>query len=214
MRDKARALSPLLVYGMKKLIYVRLSADKKRVVLGVGDGDEVNRYSVSPGLFEELEISRGDELSEAVFFEINEADTRYRATKKALSLLSISDVSERSLVLKLRRAGYPRELSESVASEMVGRGYIDEKRQLSRLVLREANEKLRGRGRIVPALIAKGYSSRAVCEVLDELVEIGEISFSDNARRLCEKLLPGDCSADELKKLLYKYGYGGVSIDD
>lgn len=183
-------------------------------MIGIGEGDGVSRYSVSECLFASLEISRGDELSEAVFSEIEEGDRRYRATKKALSLLSISDVSERGLVLKLRRAGYSREIAEAVAADMMSHGYINEKRQLSRLILREANEKLRGKAQIIPRLLAKGYSAGVINEALDELVSAGELSFSKNAKRLREKMLPADAGEDEVKKLLYKYGYGVSNFYD
>ena len=181
-------------------------------MIGVGEGDGVDRYSIGIKLFESLEISRGDEVSGAVLFEIKADDSLYRATKKALSYLSVSDVSERGLVMKLRRAGFSREVAESVAADMQGHGYINEKRQLERLILREANEKLRGKRVIVPRLIAKGYSQRAVNEVLDELILRGEVSFSENAKRLCDKLLPDKTSEDEVKKLLYKYGYGALEF--
>ena len=199
---------------MKKLIYIRPSADKGRVVIGVGDGDGVKRYTVSENLFESLEVSRGDELADAALSEIEDADKRYRATKKALSLLSISDVSERGLVLKLRRAGYSREVAEAVALEMMSHGYINEKRQLSRLILREANEKLRGKAQIIPRLVTKGYSVRDINEALEELISSGEVSFSENARKLREKMLPSDAGEDEVKKLLYKYGYGVSNFYD
>lgn len=199
---------------MKKLIYARASTDKKRVILGIGDGDEIKRYSIGEDLFAMLEISRGDEISEPVLEEIIDADHQYRATKKALSLLSISDVSERALILKLRRAGYSREISEWVAAEMVRLGYINESRQLSRLVLREANEKLHGRALIIPRLAAKGYSSHDIADVLDELIENGEVSLAENARRLLEKLLPEDATEEDARRILYKHGYGGRDIYD
>ena len=199
---------------MKKLIYARASQDKKRVVLGIGEGDDVKRYSVGETLYRSLEISRGDEITEPVLDEIIGDDHRFRATKKALSLLSISDVSEKALVLKLRRAGYSRETAEAVAAEMMSLGYIDEARQLSRLILREANEKLRGRGQIIPRLIGKGYSSRAIEGALDALISSGELSFEDNARALLEKMLPEDSTEDEARAILYKHGYGAMDLYD
>lgn len=199
---------------MKKLIYARASTDKKRVVLGIGEGGDIKRYSIGENLYESLEISRGDEIAEPVLDEIIDADLRYRATKKALSLLAISDVSERALVLKLRRAGYSRDIAETVALEMTRLGYIDEKRQLSRLVLREANEKLHGKGVIIPRLVAKGYSSRAVEEMLCELVDSGEVSLTENARKLLDRLLPEDATEEDARRILYKHGYGVMDIYD
>ena len=205
---------PSWYLNMKKLVYARPATDKSRVVLGVGDGDGVKRYSVEKSLFESLLLSRGEEVSETVLCEIIDSNNLYRARKKALSQLSISDSSERALVLKLRRAGYSREVAERVGREMVSYGYIDEVRQLTRLVLREANENLRARAAIVPRLAAKGYSAAAICRVLDSLIESGEISPEENAQRLREKMLPESASEEEVKKLMYKYGYGASTIYD
>lgn len=183
-------------------------------MLGVSDDGEVNRYSVAESLCFRLSLAVGDEITDEALSEILASDREYRATKKALSLLSISDTSERALVLKLRRAGYARELSEEVAREMVRLGYVDEGRQLTRLVLSEANESLRGPMKIVPKLAAKGYSPSRVREVLYRLIDEGEVSLADNARRLIEKKLPAGYTAEERRSLLYKYGYKVSTADD
>ena len=90
---------------------------------------------------------------------------------------------------------------------MVSRGYVNEKNQLERLIVIEANQKLRGPLKIIPALVNKGYSSSDVREVLKRLADEGEIDFSANAERLIEKKLPADADGEEIKKLLYKNGY-------
>ena len=86
-------------------------------------------------------------------------------------------------------------------------GYINEKNQLERLILVEANSKLRGPLRIIPSLANKGYSSADVKSVLNRLVDEGEIDFKANAHRLAEKKLPDDFDEEDLKKLLYKNGF-------
>ena len=108
---------------------------------------------------------------------------------------------------KLLRAGFSHEISDRVCEKMVSYGYINEKNQLERLILVEANEKLRGPLRIVPNLVNKGYSSSDVRTVLNRLVDEGEINFKENSRRLAEKKLPDDFDEEDLKKLLYKNGF-------
>jgi SOS response regulatory protein OraA/RecX len=151
--------------------------------------------------------SRGTAFTDEELSLIKSEDERIRATKKALSLLSYSDNNEKALVTKLHRAGFSRDIAVGVSEEMVRLGYIDESRQLERLILREANISLSGFGKLLPKLIAKGYSSENIKKITHRLAESGEIDFKENARRLIEKKLPENASREEKKKLLYKNGY-------
>ena len=90
---------------------------------------------------------------------------------------------------------------------MLSVGYINERRQLERLILSEANLKLRGPAKISAHLASKGYSSRDIREVLTSLCESGEIDFKANAKKLVEKKLPEDSGEDEKKSFLYRNGY-------
>ena len=105
------------------------------------------------------------------------------------------------------RAGFDRKSSEEVAKEMTGLGYVDEERQLRRLVLREANVNLSGYAKFLPKLVSKGYSVAKIKEVTLSLVKEGEIDFKANAKKLIEKKLPADASSEEKKTILYKSGY-------
>ena len=78
---------------------------------------------------------------------------------------------------------------------------------LERLILNEATIKLRGPGRIMAVLGAKGFSTSQIREVMNDLVARGEIDFSRNARLLLEKKLGDEVNDDEVKKILYKNGY-------
>ena len=60
--------------------------------------------------------------------------------------------------------------------------------------------------KIIPGLVAKGYSSSDVRGVMTSLVESGEIDFKANAKALLNKKLP-DAEGEERKKFLYKHGY-------
>ena len=106
----------------------------------------------------------------------------------------------------LARAGFGRDVCERVVRDMLDHGYIDEKRQLERIILVEANTKLRGPMKIIPALAAKGYSTADIREVMSALVESGELDFKKNAKTLLDKKLP-DADGEEKKKFLYKNGY-------
>lgn len=192
---------------MATLKYVREVKNSRLLSLGIVEGEESARYTVTESIY--LEIGRpglGDELTDEDMSAIKYADELVMAEKKALSLLSYADNNRRTLKQKLLRAGFGYEISDTVCEKMCSLGYIDENRQLERLVLIEANTKLRGPERIIPALVAKGYSLADVKAVMRELVDSGVIDFRKNAKTLINKKLP-DADIEEKRKFLYKNGY-------
>lgn len=193
---------------MPTLDYIRISKDNKLLLLGISEEGERSRYTVSESFYRSIgsPVVR-TVIGEGVLEMIVKEDERIRAMKKALSILSYTDNNEKNLVVKLVRAGFERSVSTEVAREMVSLGYVDEKRQLERLVLNEANVKLYGYGRILMKLTAKGYSGKDVRAVTEELVNKGEISFKENAKKLIEKRLPKDAPTEQKRKLLYRNGY-------
>ena len=193
---------------MAAVSYIKTLKDQKLLLLGIIEEGESRRYSVRAEVYASVgSPSARTELSEREMSVIKYADELYRAEKKALSLLSYADSSARTLKLKLQRAGFSREVAEEITDKMLSLGYINESRQLERLVLCEANERLRGPLKLIPHLVAKGYSSADVRRAVSALVEQGELDFSANAKRLIEKKLPSDATAEERKKLLYRNGY-------
>ncbi len=190
------------------LEYIRIQKNGKLLLLGISEEGERSRYTVKESFYLSIgSPSSGSALSCEEVLLIKKEDLRIRAEKKALSILSYADNNERMLVLKLLKAGFDREISEQTAREMIGLGYIDEKRQLCRLILREANVNLFGYGKFLPKLMAKGYSSEDIKNTVRELVKSGEIDFKANAKKLIEKRLSPEASFEEKKKLLYKNGY-------
>jgi SOS response regulatory protein OraA/RecX len=193
---------------MATLKFIREIKDTSLLLLGiVGEGESAD-YTVNSSLYAEIgSPAVGDEIDSASLSAIKHADEHYRAKKKALSILAYADNNQKNLKAKLIRAGFSYEISDRVCEEMVSYGYINENNQLERLIMIEANQKLRGPLRIVPALVNKGYSSSDVRRVLNRLVDEGEINFKENSRRLAEKKLPDDFDEEDLKKLLYKNGF-------
>lgn len=193
---------------MAALKYIREQKDSHLLSLGVVEGGETVLYTVNAETYEAVgSPAPRCHLTESQLSAIKYTDSLIRAKKKALSLLAFSDNNRRTLMTKLLRAGFSREISESVVSEMVALGYVNEERQLERIILDEANRKLRGAGKIIPALTAKGYSSTDVRSVLSRLVQEGQIDFKENAKTLIAKKLPEDADPEEKKKLLFKNGY-------
>ena len=191
---------------MKTLRSIREIGDKGLLSLAIG-GEESANYTVCSRVYLEIgSPSVGDILTDEEIYRIREYDEYYRAKKKALAILAYADNNRRNLSMKLSKAGFGRDLTDRVVSEMVELGYIDERRQLERLITVEANGKLRGPLRVIPSLVNKGYSSSDVRAVMHTLVESGEVDFRKNAKILLDKKLP-TADPEEKKKFLYKNGY-------
>ena len=192
---------------MHELLYVKKQEKSNLLLLGFSEEGESARYTISETVYSSLgRPLRGASLSDEEMEEIRYCDEEYRARKKALSLLALADNNEHNLKIKLLRYGIRREIAEAVVSEMVGRGYVDEERQLERLVFVEAG-KLYGKRKILMRLAAKGYRSSDVKNVIRRLEESGEIDFAQNKERLIERRLGESADPEEIKKMLYKYGY-------
>ena len=190
-----------------RLAYIKEIKNTHLLTLGIdGDGESV-RFTVSASVYAAVgRPAVGEALSEHVCAELSYADELYRAEKKALSLLSFADNNERTLMQKLLRAGFCRDVAQSVCERMVMLGYIDEERQLERLILKGANEALLSERRICEKLRAKGYGTTLIQRVTSRLTASGEIDFSQNRDRLLSRL-PDDATDEEKNKLLYKHGY-------
>ena len=193
---------------MIKISYIKEIKDTHLLRLGITEGEETSAYTVNEQTYSEVgRPIRGEEIGESELEIIKHFDEYYKAKKRALSLLSYTDNNERGIQMKLRARGVSQNVAMDVAREMVSLGYINEEEQLERLILSEANQKLRGASKIIPHLASKGYSVSFIKRVLSELVERGDIDFKKNAARLLEKKLPNGASADEKKKLLFKNGF-------
>ena len=149
----------------------------------------------------------GCELSDEEYSEALLADERYRALKKALNILSFGDNSQRKLYEKLRRSGFSAETSRSTVEDMCELGYLNEQKQIERIVSTLANNSLYGPKRITAKLIGCGYSSSDVRRAISELSHLGEIDFDSSLERLVDKHLGDSYDGEALIKLKYKYGY-------
>ena len=101
------------------------------------------------------------------------------------------------------RSGISRRCAEAVVLEMQGLGYVNEERQILRLIISEANERLHGPKKILSRLLSKGYSPEKIKAAIRRLEIEGQISFERNKKNLLATVT----DADEARKLLYKKGY-------
>lgn len=191
-----------------KAVYVRASKNRGYTVLGVDSGEGARAYTVPDSLYVQIGSPLGGtELDDGDFSAVALADETFRATKKALSLLAYADNNLYSLKMKLRRAGFSKEATDQAVAEMQRDGYVNEQRQLERLILSQVRVKLTGPRLIIPKLLAKGYKRDDVESVLDALIYDGQIDFEQVKSMLIEKKLGDSPAADEVKKLLYKHGF-------
>lgn len=149
----------------------------------------------------------GYELSDDEYSELLLADEQYRALKKALNILSFGDNSKRKLYEKLRRGGFSPEVCRRTVEDMTELGYLNEEKQLQRLISSLANVSLFGPKRITAKLMNSGYSHEDIRRAISSLNECGEIDFEAGFNKLAKKHLGEEPDSEELAKLRYKYGY-------
>ena len=189
-----------------KVIYIRDSRSRGYLRIGLSDGEEKLEYTVSEPEYRELGSPLiGDELSDSE--KIALCDMRYRAKLYALRILSYGDNNEKNLKRKLAIKGISSEIAADVCREMVGLGYVNEVRQLEKLIFAEANSRLSGRKRIFSKLLAKGYSKADIARVLELLISRGEVDFEASKKKLIEKKFPDGATDEEIFALLYKHGF-------
>lgn len=190
------------------VIYIREAKARGYLRIGLSDEEKIE-YTVSEADYRDADSPAvGNYLTRDALSLLKNADMRYKARMRALRILSLGDNSEKMLKIKLMRAGASRDISSEVVEEMVKLGYVNSQRQLERLIVYEVNEKLHGPRKLLPRLIAKGYSRDDVARVMNSLAVDGEIDFEAAKMRLIEKhRLDIDSDEEEIKKLLYKNGY-------
>lgn len=192
-----------------KIVSVRAARSRGYITVTVASSEEEKK---SLTVSEEDYSTAGspmarDEIGNREYLILLSSDEYYRARLSALRILSYGDNNEKSLIRKLTAKGISRDRAEAVAHEMTSLGYINERKQLSNIITKEANITLTGPRKIRAKLLAKGYKSADISVTIDELVYSGEIDFERSAELLVSKKLTRGATDDEKKALLYKMGY-------
>ena len=172
-----------------------------------GDGEK-KTYTVRTSVYNELGMPcRGEELTDDAVDALRAADEYYRAKRSALSILSYGDNNAKTLYTKLRARSISDETASEVVREMVSLGYINETRQLERLIVEDSNRKLLGPRKVIPRLLARGYALADIKAAFEALTSSGEIDMDRNKELLFEKYLGDNRDPEQSRKLLFKYGY-------
>ncbi len=194
-----------MIFDMK-VVLIKAARSKGYLKIRIEDGEESLNLIVSEREYADAGSPLvSDDLTPDTVSVLKIADMRYTARMKALRILEYGDNSEKMLIIKLHRAGISRVIAEEVSREMVMRGFINDRRQLERLIANEVRM-LRGPMKFIPKLISKGYSRSDIEIVIDTLTESGEIDIDAARLELLSKA--GDLSFEERSKLLYKNGFG------
>ena len=191
------------------VIYIKDAKSKGFLRIGIDVGEKRYDFTVSESEYRAAgsPLTR-DTLTGDVFDMLSEADMRYRAKIKALNILGYGDNSERALRRKLSLAGFRADIIDGVTEEMLSRGYINTDRQIRNLVVNEVSLHCSGPLKIIPKLVAKGYSKSDVSRIISELEAEGEIDFEQAKEKLLQsKYKFSDEDENEKKKILYKNGY-------
>ena len=189
-----------------RIIYVRAAKSRGYIRIGVDTGEEQLSLVCSEADY----LSAGspltrDEIDGDTLEVLCASDMRYKARLHALHILSYADNNEKTLYRKLCLKGIDKSVASEVASEMVGLGYINEQRQLDRIIADEVGRKLTGPKKLFPKLLAKGYGRSDIEASVERLKCEGIIDFEASKQALLDKYEPKDPL--EVKKLLYKNGY-------
>lgn len=170
------------------------------------------KYELTEKDYERLGFPAVDqELSEYECKILSKSIHQDDAIGVSLRILAQGDNNSASLKRKLLERGFSEETAEKTAEKMTSLGYIDEKKQTYRYVLKLANQNLYGRKRISLFLLNKGYQKEDIDASIDRAVECGEVDFCEIKKRLIEKSRLPEESTKEIKALLYKYGHSGDS---
>ena len=190
-----------------KIILVTPSKSKGYSTLLVSLDKESKKYTVKDSFINDFGLCAGQSLSDEALLSVIKEDELYRARKKALNILAYGDNSKKALYDKLCRVGFSKDTARAVVIEMEELSYIDEDRILKRLILNEAQVNLYGKRRICAKLLNKGFPREKIIHTLSLLCESGEIDFDEIKGRLIEKKLGENADSEDVKALLYKYGY-------
>lgn len=168
-----------------------------------------NTYTVSAEFYLENRIEKGD-ISEDILYDIVEEDKLYGARRAAVRILAAGQCSSHKLYEKLRRRGFPHECAKNATDYVSEKGYIDEDWQIENYLKTLVEKKYYGRRKVIPTLLAKGYSADKISAVLDEKYTEGDFKkFRAEflLKRFGKTVPETKDEAAEMKKALYKQGY-------
>ena len=183
------------------------SGDGIRIVAECGGVK--NTYTVSADDYLESGIVKGIasiEISEW----LQNADSLYSARRAALRILASAQCSAQKLYEKLCHRGFPHECAKNAAEFAKEKGYINEDWQIENYLKTLVEKKYTGRRKVLPMLLAKGYSGDRILSLLDEMYtdeDFKKFRMEFLLKQFGKTKPDSFEEAQEMKKALYKRGY-------
>lgn len=180
------------------------------IALQVRSADgESEKLTVSVEDYAAYDLQKG-EIDEVLLFALRDADAKYTARRAAIRILASGQCSEKKLCEKLLRRGFAYIAAKDAAAFALERGYIDEDWQIESYLKTLVKQKLVGRHKVVPMLLAKGYDGAKIRSVLESKYTDADFAKYKKAFLLKKfgKTAPETREeALEMQKALYKQGY-------
>ena len=167
------------------------------------------KLTVSVEDYTAYKLQKG-EIDETLCFALREAASRYGAKRAALRILAAGQCSRQKLYEKLLRRGFRSADARAAADFAAEGGYSDETWQIESYLRELVEKRYIGRRKVVPMLLAKGYSGERIRTVLDEKYSVADFAKYKKAFLVKKfgKTTPDTREeAEEMKKALYKQGY-------
>lgn len=173
---------------------LRLSYEQREETLRVSE--EAYRAAGAP--------MTGDTLYEEELRLLTHQRDCKRAYERAVKILGAGDNTARTLQRKLRERGFSEEASAYAVSRLTEEGYLKENEMLLRQLAIFA-KRMWGKGKFLPALLAKGFSREEIEAALLQAEEEGVYRACEVKEALLTRYAPKDEA--ERRALLYKNGF-------
>jgi regulatory protein len=174
------------------------------------DGDY--GFSCTAAELVDLNISKGDELSDERLREITQAFQTSRARQKAISYLARRSHSCQEMREYLRRRGFESDLIDDTISWLRGQKYLDDETFAEQWVDSRLRTAPRGRRKLMAELQQKGIDRDLAARVVDENLpseDEAEVAYQLLQRR--KNRLAGEERLDMKRKVVNFLRYRGFS---
>ena len=169
------------------------SPEKNGAVDIYADGEYVMTLSEDTVIEAGLKI--GMALDENVILSIERSRMLTKSRAKAYNYLSYGDMSVKTMLTKLARAGIPDDIAQDTVDLLCEQGYLDDLRYATALASYLANTKCYGSKRIAQELFAKGvgeYTDEAIMSLDTDFYKTVRVhvpkNFDFTDRRACARL--------------------------
>ena len=143
----------------------------------------------------EAGLKIGMALDENVILSIERSRMLTKSRAKAYNYLSYGDMSVKTMLTKLARAGIPDDIAQDTVDLLCEQGYLDDLRYATALASYLANTKCYGPKRIAQELFAKGvgeYTDEAIMSLDTDFYKTVRVhvpkNFDFTDRRACARL--------------------------